>query len=83
MERIRKLLSLLLILALCFTFIPTVNVEAASKVKINKTSTTIYVGKTETLKISGTSKTVKWTTSNKNVATDEPFKAFFYLDDKS
>lgn len=69
MERIRKLLSLLLILALCFTFIPTVNVEAASKVKINKTSTTIYVGKTETLKISGTSKTVKWTTSNKRVAT--------------
>lgn len=69
MERIRKLLSLLLILALCFTFIPTVNVEAASKVKINKTSTTIYVGKTETLKISGTSKKVKWTTSNKSVAT--------------
>ncbi|MCI6498412.1 MAG: Ig-like domain-containing protein [Lachnospiraceae bacterium] len=69
MERIRKLLSLLLILALCFTFIPTVNVEAASKVKINKTSTTIYVGKTETLKISGTSKAVKWKTSNKSVAT--------------
>lgn len=61
-------MSLLLILALCFTFIPTVNVQAASKVKLNK-STTIYVGKTETLKISGTSKTVKWTTSNKNVAT--------------
>ena len=62
-------MSLLLILALCFTFIPTVNVQAASKVKINKTSTTIYVGKTETLKISGTSKTVKWSTSNKNIAT--------------
>ena len=69
MERIRKLLSLLLILALCFTFIPIANVQAASKVKINKTSTTIYVGKTETLKISGTSKTVKWSTSNKNIAT--------------
>lgn len=69
MERIRKLMSLLLILAFCFTFIPTVNVEAASKVKINKTATTIYIGKTETLKISGTSKTVKWSTSNKNIAT--------------
>ena len=78
-----KILSFILIFTLCFTFIPTVNVEAASKVKINKTSTTIYVGKTETLKISGTSKTIKWTTSNKSVATDEPFKAFFYLDDKS
>ena len=64
-----KILSFILIFALCFTFIPTVNVEAASKVKINKTSTTIYVGKTETLKISGTSKKVKWTISNKSVAT--------------
>ena len=64
-----KILLFILIFALCFTFIPTVNVEAANKVKINKTSTTIYVGKTETLKISGTSKTIKWTTSNKNVAT--------------
>lgn len=63
-----KILSFMLILALCFTFIPTVNVQAASKVKINKTSTTIYVGKTETLKISDTSKTVNWTSSNKNIA---------------
>ena len=69
MERIRKLMSLLLILAFCFTFIPTVNVQAASKVKINKTKATVYVGKTTTLKVSGTKKTVKWTTSNKKVAT--------------
>ena len=69
MERIRKLMSLLLILALCFTFIPTVNVQAASKVKINKTKATVYVGKTTTLKVSGTKKAVKWTTSNKKVAT--------------
>ena len=38
MERIRKLMSLLLILAFCFTFIPTVNVQAASKVKINNSN---------------------------------------------
>ena len=69
MERIRKLMSLLLILALCFTFIPTVNVQAASKVKINKTKATVYVGKTTTLKVSGTKKAVKWKTSNKKVAT--------------
>ena len=62
-------MSLLLILTLCFTFIPTVNVEAASKVKINKTATTIYVGKTTTLKVSGTKKAIKWKTSNKKVAT--------------
>ena len=69
MERIRKLMSLLLILAFCFTFIPTVNVQAASKVKINKTKATGYVGKTTTLKVSGTKKAVKWKTSNKKVAT--------------
>ncbi len=68
MERMRKIMSLLLVFGLCFTLIPT-NVEAASKVKINKTKTTIYAGKTETLKISGTKKTAKWTTSNKKVAT--------------
>lgn len=68
MERIRKLMSLLLILALCFTFIPTVNVQAASKVKLNKSTATVYVGKTTTLKMNGTSKKVTWSSSNKKVA---------------
>lgn len=64
-----RIIAIIVVLLLCFTFIPTVNVQAASKVKINKTKATVYVGKTEALKISGTSKTVKWTSSNKNVAT--------------
>ena len=68
MDRIRKLMSLLLILALCFTFIPTVNVQAASKVKLNKSTATVYVGKTTTLKMNGTSKKVTWSSSNKKVA---------------
>ena len=62
-------MSLVVIFALCFTFIPTTNVEAASKVKINKTKATVYAGKTTTLKVSGTKKAVKWSTSNKNIAT--------------
>ena len=68
MNKKRKFLSFIIVLTLVFTLFPS-TAEAASKVKINKTKTTIYVGKTETLKISGTNKTVKWTTSNKNVAT--------------
>ena len=68
MNKKRKFLSFIIVLTLVFTLFPS-TAEATSKVKINKTKTTIYVGKTETLKISGTNKTVKWTTSNKNVAT--------------
>lgn len=64
-----RIIAIIVVLLLCCTFIPTVNVQAASKVKINKTKATVYVGKTEALKISGTSKTVKWSTSNKNIAT--------------
>ena len=63
-----RILTYVLVVMLIFISLPT-NVEAASKVKINKTKATIYVGKTATLKVSGTSKTVKWTTSNKKVAT--------------
>ena len=66
-NKLKSLSTFLLIFALIFTLIPT-NVEAASKVKINKTKATVYVGKTTTLKVSGTKKTVKWTTSNKKVA---------------
>lgn len=69
MNKKAKITSFLLVVMMIFMIISSTNVEAASKVKINKTKTTIYVGKTETLKISGTKKNVKWTTSNKKVAT--------------
>lgn len=46
-----------------------VNVQAASKVKINKTKTTMYVGTPKTLKITGTTKKVTWKSSNKKIAT--------------
>ena len=65
----KKKILLLMILALVLTIIPTTNVEAASKVKMNKSKTTIYVGASEALKVTGTSKAVKWYTSNKKVAT--------------
>lgn len=42
--------------------------EAATKIKLNKTSLTLYVGETATLKLTGTDKTVKWFSSKKTVA---------------
>ena len=47
----------------------TVTVEAASKVKLNKTKATMYVGKSTQLKVKGTTKKVTWKSSNKKVAT--------------
>lgn len=44
-------------------------VEAATKVKLNKTKVTLYVGKSVQLKVKGTTKKVTWKSSNKKVAT--------------
>lgn len=65
-QKIKGLLSV----ALCFVLIiQSANINAATKVKINKTKASIYVGKTVQLKISGTKKKVTWKSSNKKVAT--------------
>lgn len=66
-ENIKKILSLLLALTLCFGLIPNVTAEAAST-SLSKTTATIYVGNSTTLKVTGTKKKVTWTTSNKKVA---------------
>ena len=44
-------------------------VEAATKVKLNKTKVTLYVGKSVQLKVKGTTKKATWKSSNKKVAT--------------
>lgn len=44
-------------------------VSAASKVQLNKTSISIYVGNTYSLKFSNTKDVIKWSTSNKAIAT--------------
>ena len=67
MKKVKRHLCLMLVFMLMVTMLP-MNVDAASKVKINKTKTTIYVGQTITLKASG-AKNVKWSSSNKKVAT--------------
>lgn len=63
-----QLLACLMVLVMLVSLSP-VNVQAASKVKINKTQTTMYVGTPKTLKITGTTKKVTWKSSNKKIAT--------------
>lgn len=65
----KGLLSILLCLVLIAQGVSGENINAATKVKINKTKASIYVGKTLQLKISGTKKKVTWKSSNKKIAT--------------
>ena len=52
-----QLLACVMVLVMLVSLSP-VNVQAASKVKINKTKATMYVGTPKTLKITGTTKKV-------------------------
>lgn len=62
----------LLLLMLCIILAATIsipNVQAASKVKLNKTSVTLQKGKSITLKLKGVKKNkVKWSSNKKKVA---------------
>lgn len=64
MKRILAILLLSLLLA-------STTIEAATKIKMNKTKLNVNVGKTATLKMVGIKKSdkVKWKTSNKKIAT--------------
>lgn len=58
-----------LILGLICLFQPEKTVSAASKIAINKKTTTVYVGNSTRLKLTGTKKKAHWSSSNKKVAT--------------
>lgn len=64
----KKLITYLMVLVLCLTFISP-SIAYATTIKINKTKITLGIGKTYTLKITGTVKKVKWSTSDKAIAT--------------
>ena len=68
MKQTKKILAIVLAFVLSMSMIPTTNVSAAKKVKLNKTKATIYVGKTVTLKLKNNKKKIKWSSSNKKVA---------------
>ena len=66
--------SIIRVLSVCLVFMLVLSVasmqaQAKTTVKINKTKTTIYAGKSTTLKITGTSKKITWSSSNKKIAT--------------
>ena len=65
-QKIKGLISVALCLML---IIQSASINAATKVKINKKTASIYVGETVQLNIKGTKKKVKWKSSNKKVAT--------------
>ena len=67
-KSIIRVLSVCLVFMLVLSVVP-MQAQAKTKVKINKTKATIYVGKTTTLKITGTNKKIKWSSSNKKIAT--------------
>lgn len=68
MKKTKKLLTICLMFVCMLMLFPALNAEAASKVKMNKTKTTVYIGTTTTLKVTGTKKTVTWSSDNKKVA---------------
>lgn len=76
MKRKKTFLSILLALCLiglnpmslpCFDIAQ--NVEAASAVKLSKSSAILIKGQTLQLKVTGTKQKITWTSSNKAVAT--------------
>lgn len=71
MKNIARKFAVLMTFAIVFTtLLPLSDIGAASKIKMNKKSATVYVGSTVTLKLSGATKSdVKWSTSDKKIAT--------------
>jgi hypothetical protein len=68
MKKINKILCTLLVLSMLITLFPT-TAEAATKPKLNKTKTTIFVGQTTRLKVTNSSSSVTWKSSSKKIAT--------------
>ena len=68
---IKKLISILVVLALVISTLATVNVSAAAKSTLSATKKVIQVGSTTKLTISNPEKgaSYSWTSSNKNIAT--------------
>ncbi len=72
MKRIKRALSLILVLALTFSIILAENpliANAKAKIRLNKKKITLTVGKKTKLKLKNNKKKVKWSSSKKKVAT--------------
>lgn len=60
--------SIIVVITITVLALSLLGVQAAKKVKINKSKATIYVGNTISLKIKNNKKKVKWKSSNKKIA---------------
>ncbi len=67
-KNIKKIFSVMFILAIMLMLSPTNLSSAKTKVKLNKSKLTLTVGKKAQLKVTGTKKKVIWKSSNENVA---------------
>ena len=66
-KKITKVVTLMLMLCLMFTLIPSTTYAATLRMK--NTNPEVYVGKTIQLKLLGTSKKAKWVSGNTSIAT--------------
>lgn len=67
-EIMKKGMAMLLVMVMLIVVAPTVKTEAATKVKLNKTKTVMYLASTQTIRISGTS-IKRIATGNSKIAT--------------
>ena len=63
----RRGIALLLACAMLVGTIPQISVSAKAKVKLNRSSVTLYVGKTATLQVKNYKKKVKWSCQKKSI----------------
>lgn len=68
MIKLKKLMVIMLTFAMSLSLMP-VQTDAAKKVKLNRSSLTLYVGKSAKLTVKNTAKKVKWSSSKRSVAT--------------
>lgn len=65
----KKVSKILVLFVFALTILINTDVEAASKVQLNKKTVTLHEGRKVTLKMKGVkSKAIKWSTSNKRIA---------------
>lgn len=69
MKKLKKIMSTLVFCLIAVCMLNPMPIQAAPKIKLNKTNITVYVGKTYKLEVKGTKKVVRWSSSNKKVAT--------------
>lgn len=69
MKKMKNLLTITMMFLFVALAVPSMNTEAASTIKLNKTSVTLYKHQTTKLKLTGTKQKITWGSTKKRVAT--------------